>query len=141
MPTAAIITFTNLKLEPCQNPHLACVDAVLLGASLNLARGTVLGQKTADGKFYPYVDGNADGTQTARCILAYDVQTDAGGLVTLSATAAQAGGEHAQKYRTAEVYTAGYFKTTDLTGLDAAGITDMGRLISGALADGVLRVY
>ncbi|HEU4752570.1 MAG TPA: head decoration protein [Armatimonadota bacterium] len=141
MPTTAITTWTNLKLEPAIHPEDVRTIAVKLGASLSLARGTVLAQKTADSKWYAYNNANADGTETARAILPYDVQTDASGNVTYSSTASQAGGEHGQKDTSVPVYVKGTFKTADLTGLDAAGVTDLGRLISGTLADGILQLH
>jgi hypothetical protein len=44
-----------------------------------LTLGTLLGQKTADKKWYPYVDANSDGTQTARGVLRTTVDTGASG--------------------------------------------------------------
>lgn len=84
-----------------------------------------------------YVDANSDGTQAARCILAVDCVTDGAGNVTLGTVAANAGERgYTEKYATA--YFAGIFLTTELTGLDAAGVADLGRLWSGTAASGVL---
>lgn len=44
-----------------------------------LVLGTLLAQKTADKKWYPYVDANADGTQVARGVLRMTVDTGASG--------------------------------------------------------------
>lgn len=44
-----------------------------------LPMGCVLGQKTADKKYYVYAAGNSDGTQTARGILRNAIDTGAAG--------------------------------------------------------------
>jgi hypothetical protein len=84
--------------------------------------------------FVAYADGNSDGSQTARCILAYDCATDAGGNITFGNTAG------ADRYLTkdAPAYFIGIFATTELIGLDAAAVTDLGRLMSGSVSSGVL---
>jgi hypothetical protein len=51
------------------------------------------------------------------------------------------GGYNAEAFPDAPAWFKGYFDTKDLTGLDAAGIVDLGRLVSGVLADGVLEIY
>jgi hypothetical protein len=35
-------------------------------------------------------------------------------------------------------YVSGYFDTKELVGLDAAAVADLGKLIRGTLADGIL---
>lgn len=140
MPTAAIQTYSNQKLEPAIRPDLAVEINVRMGASLNIAKGTVLAQKTSDLKWYAYDDGHSDGTEVARGIAQFDMQTDSAGLVTLSSTASQAGGEHGEQMQTAPVWVGGFFYTEDLTGLDAAGVADLGRLIKGDTTSGILSV-
>jgi hypothetical protein len=125
--------YTGLKLEPFEDPEGAVTDSVPFGASLTIARGTVLGIKTADSLFYAYADANSDGTQTAKAIAMFDMTTDGSGNVTI-------GNDWASTSKSGPVYKAGTFRTTELTGLDAAGVVDLGRLVSGTAADGVLRI-
>ena len=84
--------------------------------------------------FANYNDANSDGTQTARCILSYDCATDAGGNVTLGNGA----GDRGESSKDVPAYFIGIFLTTDLMGLDANGVADLGRLLSGTPANGVL---
>lgn len=125
--------YTGVKLEPFERPREAVTESVPFGVSLTIARGTVVAIKTSDGKWYAYATGASDGTEVARGIAQYDFTTDASGNVTI---ANQTGVE----YHTAPVYLAGTFRTNELTGLDAAAVADLGRLVAGALADGVLRI-
>jgi hypothetical protein len=126
-------TYTGVKLEPYMRPDDAVTESVAFGNSLTIAKGTVLGIVTTGGKWGAYVDANSDGTQTAKGIAMYDFTTDGSGNVTI-------GGDSGATYKSAPVYVGGYFRTTELTGLDAAGVTDLGRLIEGTVADGVLYV-
>jgi hypothetical protein len=95
----------------------------IFGASLTLAKGTVLGRKTADGKLYAYASGNADGTQTAIGILKYDIKTDASGNVFFGDSAVLSASNPANA--SAPYYIAGTFSTADLTGWDATAATAM----------------
>jgi len=70
-----------------------------------------------------YVDANADGTQTAKCVLETATQTDAAGR-----TINQFG---IPGSFSAAAWNQGDFLVADLTGLDANGVADMGRLVSG----------
>jgi Bacteriophage lambda head decoration protein D len=135
VPTTAKHSFSAQGLTPLYRANDAIQIHVRLAASLTLARGTVLGELTATpGTFKPYANANADGSETAKAILAYDVTTDASQNVTLG------GGEHGETQPSAPVFIKGYFRTTELTGLDAPAVTDLGRITSGSLADGVLCV-
>jgi hypothetical protein len=142
MPTSATHTYNNQKLEPFQNPEEAKIIEVTFAAgAANIPKGTLLGEVTASpGVYKAYNDANNDGSQTAKAIAQYDMQIDANGLITLSSVGSTAGGESGEKLRAAPAYVSGTFKTTDLTGLDAAAVTDLGRLIQGTVADGILRV-
>jgi hypothetical protein len=134
MPTAAYDTYTGAKLEPFYSPELAKIYNVKLPNSTTLAKGTCLGELTATpGSFKAYATGNADGSETMKAILVYDVTVDASGNHTWG------GGVLGDARPYAPAYFAGYFKTTDLTGLDAAGVADaVSRIINGSVADGVL---
>lgn len=56
-------------------PNLYSREAVVVAAGQNLAIGTVLGRKTADGKLYTLDPAASDGSETAIGVLATD--TDA----------------------------------------------------------------
>lgn len=142
MPTSALFTYTGDYLTPYlgggdEQPRTLVVK---LKASTVYAKGTVLGEITASpGTFAPYADANADGTQTARAILPYACATDASGDITLGS--ASGGDDRQHTLPTVPVYVgAAEFHTTDLTGLDAAAVADLGRLVQGTVADGILRL-
>lgn len=122
MPTQ-LETYNPAKLEPVSFPEVAKIDAVRMGASLTVTKGTVLGKKTSDNKHYAYNDSLTNGTETATCIAVYDFVTDANGKVYLgtSAVASSVNLPH----ETAPVYVAGVFDTTELTGWDSAAKTDL----------------
>lgn len=56
-------------------PNLYSREAAVIAAGQNLAIGTVLGKKTADGKLHALAPAASDGTETAIGVLASD--TDA----------------------------------------------------------------
>lgn len=135
MPTTAQHTYSGAKLEPYLQPELAQIRHVKLGNSLTLARGRVLGIVTATGRYAAYNNAAVDGTEVARALLQYDVVTDATGDASLGTTAAQDGNEWGVKHETVPAYFGGTFLEADLTGLDAAAVTDFG----GQLTNGILR--
>lgn len=121
----ALDTVSNSGLQPAMWPEDARWTAARLGPSLTLAAGTFLGKKTADGFLYAYIDGNADGTQTAVAILKHNVKTDAAGRVFLiSGATAAVETETIKSQQTAAVFVSGTFDPADLVGSDAAGLTD-----------------
>jgi hypothetical protein len=135
VPTSATNAYTAQPFNPIYSPETAKAQHIAFGASLTLTKGTVIGIKTADSKAYAYNNGNADGTEVAKGILIYDVTTDGSGNVTLGG-----GGLLAPTFKTAPYWYTGTFKTSEMTGLDAAGVADLGRLISGTAADGILQM-
>jgi hypothetical protein len=134
MPTTATNTFSGKRLQPSQRPQDALENAVNLAPSLNLARGTILGEITATpGTFKAYASGNSDGSQFPTAILIYDCQTDASGNITFSSSAGQVGGFFGQTEKAAPVYQSGFFQMADLVGLDANCLTAAGwRRVAGA---------
>jgi hypothetical protein len=134
MPTAALNTYGNQGLAPLYDSRGAKQHHLKFGNSLTIVKGTVIGQITATGLGAAYNNANADGSEVAKGIAAYDFTTDGSGVVTLG------GGEQGEKQQTAPVFMSGYFRTSELTGLDAAGVADLGKLVSGTVADGVLCV-
>lgn len=132
MPTSATLSWTGKKLEPYQSPQDVREISVRLGASLNLAMGTVLARKDSDGLYYAYDDTQVDGRGVARGILPYAAQTDVSSNITLS-DSVSTGGEHGEKHKSVPMYVAGTFLFDDLTGLDAIGLDDLkGKVISGS---------
>jgi hypothetical protein len=95
------------------------IDVPLL-PSTTYARGTVLGLVTASGKYRNYLTGAADGSQTAALILQYDCVTDASGNTTIQ------GDANAITYKVVPAWWRGVFKISELVGLDAPGVLDMG---------------
>lgn len=82
------------------------------------------------------MDTYADGTNVAAGLLAIDYTSDVnGGIMTER-------GPSGSPY-SPPVFIAGYFKVADLTGLDAAGVADLGRMAVGTAFNttgGVLKV-
>lgn len=137
MPTSAQIAFLGVKLEPAFSPDLSRTDAFKV-ASGNYPRGTVLGFVSATGAVGAYADGHSDGTETAKVIAQYDMYSD-GTNVSLTNGGALLVGEVATD---APCYICGFFKCSELTGLDANGITDMkARLIGANTVSGVLALF
>lgn len=62
------------------NPNYSRENVTVVAATA-LKRGQVLAIKTADSKFYPSMDGAADGTQNAVAILLNDLPITAGAVV------------------------------------------------------------
>ncbi len=116
-------TYSFDKLEAKTSPSDTRESCVRLGASLTLAKGTVLGKRTSDSKHYAYNDSLTDGTNIATCILQQATKTDASGNAYFgdSTTASLDNQPHAE----VPVYTAGIFDTDDLTGYDANAGADL----------------
>jgi hypothetical protein len=135
----AVNTFPQAGVVSILDEEDALEYSVNLPASVTYAAGTILGELTATpGTFRAYVTGAADGSQVPKAILKYACATDAAGNITFGGAAGNAFGLPAEKC--APAYWAGTFRTTDLVGLDAGAVTALGRLISGTLANGVLRI-
>jgi hypothetical protein len=80
-----------------------------------LAAGTVLGQKTADKKYYAYNDANSNGTEVARGVLRRAVDT--GNTVS------------AANDQVSNIVIQGILKYPMLVGLDNPAATDLGGVI------------
>jgi hypothetical protein len=119
------------RLDPALFPDEARQFLVTL-ADGTYAAGTVLGQITTGGKFTAYSNAASDGSQTARAILVYGC-TVASGVITIT-------DEWGRVEAAAPAYVAGTFNTADLTGLDAAAVAELGRLLSGDATAGLLRL-
>lgn len=104
------------------------------GAGTATVATATAGSAGTAGTFRAYDPTGSDGRQVAKCILQYDVDVDASGNITVG------GGEYGETYKTAPAYFAGTFLTSELIDLDEAAVSQLGRLISGTVASGVLRM-
>lgn len=137
MPTSAAITYNAGKLEPAFAPDMARTD-VFKVASGSYDAGTVCGVVSETGAAKAYANGNSDGSETAQIIAQYDMYSD-GTHVSLTSDAALLPGETATG---APFYICGFFECSELTGLDANGVTDMkARLIGANLVSGILALF
>jgi len=127
------------KLEPYINPDRARTIAVQMAANLTVAKGTRLGQLSANGKYTPYVALGAGGAEVAKVISVYPFVTDAAGLVYYG-TDVPTSGPTADPQPTAEVYYTGDFLQADLPGIVAGEITDLKATTLGTGADTILRL-
>lgn len=85
------------------------IEGITVSASVAgvVASGTVMGRITADGKYAPYNNANMDGTEVAVGVLRSMVDATS-------------------EDRPGELVLSGVLKDDQLTGLDAAAITDLG---------------
>lgn len=93
------------KLYAGDHPPVVIPVVIVSGAGA-LTRGTVLGRITASGKYDAYDDGDSDGTEVARAILAHDVDATSADVNTVA-------------------FVHGEFNESALTGIDAAGSLDL----------------
>ncbi len=106
---------------------LPTVASALTGTSPTVAATLQTAGHPGSGLAGLYADANSDGTQVARQLLMWDTRTDSRGNVIT---------DHPGTYNSCETYTGGQFycnATGDfigLTGLDAAAVADLGRLIN-----------
>lgn len=120
--TAVTVTFQS-AFANADVPLLTAVGSFTGGSSPAIAVAETTKGNPGAPYFAAYDDAASDGSQTARCILKHrtttapdgSVKDDQGGVGKLTATA----------------YFVGYFETDDLTGLDANGVADLGRLLTG----------
>ncbi len=116
-------------------PLMTINNAGLTGGTLAIANTTV---GRSAGTYAAYTDGGTNGTGTdeARLIMEYTVTSLADGRVYVGSATDSPG----EGLSACPAYFCGDFRTTDLTGLTAAAVADLGRLISGTVADGILRI-
>lgn len=133
--TALVYTFSGRYASLPVYPMTADVTAATGGTNTasTFAQTTVGRTANTYGK---YTGGGA--TDPAKCLLEYACVTDAAGYASFGSQAYSGEGEISPSV---PAWFGGVFKTTDLTGLDAGAIVDMGgRLESGTAADGVLLI-
>ena len=129
------------ELGGANQAQVTTTDSLTGGSTPATAVSTVrAGAAGTPGEYAAYDPDAVNGLQIAKGVLVYDVQTDASGNITFSSTSGQDGGEFGEEYGNVPMYVAGYFNTDDLTGLDMKAVAQLGRLVSGTVADGVLAV-
>jgi hypothetical protein len=134
------IEFTG-ELGGANQAQLTTTDSLTGGTTPATAVTTVrAGAAGTPGEYAAYDPDAVNGLQLPKGILVYDVQTDASGNATFSETSGREGGEFDEEYGDVPMYLSGYFNTEDLTGLDLKAVPQLGRLVSGTVADGVLAV-
>lgn len=135
LPTDATLTFGG-TLANFPVPLIVCEDALITGGGTLVAEMTTTGKRQWIWDAYSDADASSLGLGVAKAINQYTVKTNNLGEVTFAD--AGIGDETGATYESAPAWFSGRFKTTDLVGLDANGVADLGRLESGTLADGVL---
>lgn len=134
------LSLSDWYLAPA-HPGDVLVIQVYLAANLSMRRGTILGELAGSYATYaPYGASHMDGTQMARLILQVDCSTDANGKITLYSGTVDTGFAADRKYDKVNAYVSGSFACEDLFGLDATAVGQLGRLISGTVNRGILRV-
>lgn len=136
---AATVRYSVNGVTPIQHGMEPRQQQVMLTVSTTYPAGQVLGEVTATpGIFKKYIDANVDGSGVAKGILQYPCVVDSAGLIWLGAVSGLS--DSGLSFgKAAPMWRAGVFKCADLTGLDAAGITDMGaRLLTGDVSTGLV---
>jgi hypothetical protein len=85
--------------------------------------------RAAGGILLPYNDANTDGTQVAKYIGLYKGNVDNNGYHYFGDST------FGSRKLSAPVLIGGYVRTMDLTGLDAAAVADLGRIVEGDIAN------
>jgi hypothetical protein len=97
-------------------PPLGVSPAGLTGGTPTATIAHTTYGRTA-GTYAAYASGNADGSQVPKCILRHDCATDGGGNIALGGAAASP--EYGITRPETPAYFSGYFRASDLVGLDA----------------------
>lgn len=127
--TAVTVTFQG-ALAGVNVPMLLTADVALTGGtSPAIAVTETTAGKPAAGYWHNYDDSASDGTQVARRILRDAIETNPDGSIKSENGSTTTGRKDATSY------TAGTFLTSELVGIDANGVTDLGRIIAGIPSD------
>lgn len=136
MPTTVTNTYTDIKLSPSRHPELAFEERWQMTPSTTFVKGQAVAVVTATGKLGIYADAGAGGLGVMKGICPYACVSDASGNITI-----QGGNILASTEDTIPVFIAGYFFSADVTGVDAAGVADMGgHLVWGDYTTGEFRL-
>jgi hypothetical protein len=85
--------------------------------------------RAAGGVLLPYASGNTDGTQVAKYVGLYKGSVDSSGFHQFGDAT------FSSRKLSAPVLIGGYVRTADLTGLDAAAVAQLGRIVRGDIAN------
>lgn len=131
--TAVVVTFTG-DFAASYRPAITASASFTGGTDPAIAVAQTTYGKPADGYFVAYDDDGTpdDGRRTAKAILQYNCASDNLGNITFGLVSGV--GDFQQTALSAPAYFTGFFAVSDLTGLDANGVTDLGRLTRGTLS-------
>jgi hypothetical protein len=136
MPTSATNTYIDSKLQPARHPELAFEERFQMTASTTFTKGMAVAIVTATGKLGIYADAGAGGLGVMRGLCPYAAVSDASGNITV-----EGGNILGTTQDTIPIFISGWFFTADLTGVDAAGVADMGgHLVWGDYTTGEIRL-
>lgn len=124
--TPLVITFAGTLTSSLWQPLITLGTNGLTGGTnptVTIAH-TTPGRATG-GMFGPYDDTQSNGLEVARALLSKKTSVNTFGEIIVG------GGRWGEKSFSADAYFGGFFRTADLTGLDANGVADLGRLITG----------
>lgn len=124
---AVVITFTG-KMGGLEQPAMLLILS-LTGSGATAAVAQTTKGKPAGGHYPAYDDSLSDGREVAKAILQYPCTTNTYGQITFGDTADAADNDNRESQ--APAWFRGEFKTSELTGIDANGVTDLGRIIQG----------
>jgi hypothetical protein len=128
--TDVVLTFQS-KLAAMPITLMTISSTGLTGGTLSIAKTTTGRSK---GTFVAYNEtGTDDGHRVAKAILRCDVTTDTLGKCRYGNAV---DGWYDTPTDDAEAYVSGFFDSTKLIGLDANGVTDFGRFVTGDLSNG-----
>ena len=125
----AVITFVGKAAAKRIPLATLYANALTGGTNSTAAVAHTTTGKAAGGEWVAYDENGSDeGQEVARAILKFPVLVDAWGVHKFGGTS------NPSKALSAPAYYQGYFRTADLTGLDAAAVTDLGAIVRGNLA-------
>jgi hypothetical protein len=140
LPGAAVTIDFVGSCAGMDHPLMAVAGTFTGGSSPAIAIAETI-KGVPSGSYFDAYDNSATGAlaglATAKCILRYDIRTDAYGRCYLGRQVS--GDTNAYKSRTAPAFFAGTFRTADMPSsgagaIDSAGVTDLGRIISGSVS-------
>jgi hypothetical protein len=136
--TALVFTasgsFVSMPINLMQIESNLLTGGATPGGGASFVHTTIGANSGQFGKYDPA--GPDNGLRTARRINAYEVAVDSGGNVTFGPVAVE--GYNGEVFPAATAYVSGYFDTKELYGLDATAVGQLGRLVHGTVADGIL---
>lgn len=124
--TPLVVTFSGTLMKNLWQPLMTIQSNALTGGT----PGTVEVAHTTEGRgvggmYGKYDDTLSTGLEVARCLLSKACTVNTYGEIIIG------GGRWDEKSFTADAYFGGYFRTADLTGIDANAVADLGKLVTG----------